>query len=66
MVIAVDLPLKSENIASHRVESDVMDIDFVLEWTRLVGTFEVPSDLIAVLCDLDMFYLDLLVPDLVE
>jgi hypothetical protein len=52
-----------ENIASHRVEPDVMAMDLTLDWTGLDGTLEVPGDVIAVLRNLDVLDLNRAVVD---
>jgi hypothetical protein len=48
-----------ENIASYRVESDVMAMDFTLDWTGLEGAFKISGDAIAVLRNLDVLDLNL-------
>jgi hypothetical protein len=51
-----------KNVSRHCVESNVVPVDFPLDRTRLVRTFEIPGDAIAVLSDLYMLNLDLSVP----
>src|SRR5271154_551420 len=62
-VIAIDLPSKCQDIASYRAEPDMMHIDLTLNRTRLVRTFEVSGDSVAVLRDLDVLHNDLAVID---
>jgi hypothetical protein len=53
-VIAVDLPAKREDVASHGAESDVVTVDLALNRARLIGAFEIAGDSVAVLRDLNV------------
>src|SRR5208283_5200108 len=61
-VVSKNFSVKMENISCHRIESDVMSIDFALNRSRLDGTFEISGDAVAVLGDLYMLNLNLSVP----
>jgi hypothetical protein len=51
-VVAVDLAAECQNVASDGAKSDVMDIDFTFDWSRLIGPFKISGDPVSVLRDL--------------
>ena len=53
--VAIDASAKGEDVAGFGAEDNVMDVDGAFEAAGLIGSLEVTGELVAVLCELDVF-----------